>query len=60
MTYIADVTWNSMSTSTSAWTDLYMIPENHQIIGVSCNASPDEVDYNIRALNFITGPIATF
>ena len=56
MTYIIDVVWNTMSASTSTWTDLYAIPENHQIIGVSANASEDEIDYNIRALNFITGP----
>ena len=29
MTYIADVTWNSMPSPTSTWTDLYAIPENH-------------------------------
>ena len=57
MTFIVDFTWNTNSSQTSAWTDLYPIPEDHQIIGVSCNTTEDEVDYNIRALNFITGII---
>ena len=50
MNYIVDVTWNSWPSPTSKWSDLYAIPEGQQIIGVSCNATEEEIDYNIRSL----------
>lgn len=54
---IVDVTWNLFPQSTSTWTDLYEIPKGHQIIGLACNASDEEVNSNIRSLQFIVGPI---
>ena len=48
--FILDVTWNSHITATSKWTGLHPIPEGQQIIGVSCNATEEETDYNIRSL----------
>ena len=50
MNYIVDVTWNSYTSPSSKWSDLYAIPEGQQIIGLSCNATEEEVDYNIRSL----------
>ena len=54
---IVDVIWNVFPRSSSTWTELYEIPQGHQIIGVACNASEDEINSNIRSLQFIVGPI---
>ena len=48
--FIIDVTWNKWISPTSKWTVLHKIPEGQQIIGVSCNATEEEIDYNIRSL----------
>ena len=48
--FIIDLTWNKWISPTSKWSVLHKIPEGHQIIGVSCNATEEEIDYNIRSL----------
>ena len=58
LNYILDYTW-SQNPNGGKWTDIRHIPDDHQIIGLKCNASEQEWDHALTTFSLITGPIIT-